>query len=525
MGPFALYFLVKLALHATGRLLIHPVSNLLLAVFVSLPASNARLRFAKNLVGWPLAVLLLYHDSYLPPPARALDALRLMHDFSGNYLLELAGRLWDPRGVVAALALLAVYALARRKLHVGNVVIAALLVVWAVPTSWSPLLTSSSRSPEPGAPPVEDLDRYAQYVSADALDQNVERFHLQEATRRIGYARRAEGTPFDVLILHVCSLSWDDLEAAKLDRNALFGHFQMVLTRFNSAASYSGPAAIRLLRANCGQSAQKRLYDYPDRGCLLFSGLEDAGFEPRWLMNHDGHFGNFFADVYRRGGLAVEPEPIGDAVIAADAFDGSPVYSDYDVLSRWWARRVRDGAERVALYYNTITLHDGNRLRTHPSLEGADGYAQRTQNLFGDVDRFLQLIASSGRRAVVVLVAEHGAAVRGDRYQIDGMREIPSPAITEVPVAIAYVGLDRPTPPPQQFRDPVSYFGLAELLHRHVLDNPFDRARDPMDDVQGLPGSPFVAENDQMLVVRVAGKYLMRTPGGPWVPWERRSVQ
>ena len=43
-------------------------------------------------------------------------------------------------------------------------------------------------------------------------------------------------------------------------------------------------------------------------------------------------------------------------------------------------------------------------------------------------------LEASGRRAVVVLVPEHGAALRGDSAQIAGLREIPTPAITLVPV-------------------------------------------------------------------------------------------
>jgi cellulose synthase operon protein YhjU len=219
----------------------------------------------------------------------------------------------------------------------------------------------------------------------------------------------------------------------------------------------------------------------------------------------------------------VEPDRNSDAEIAADAFDGTPVYSDYDVLARWWKRRMSSDAERVALYYNSISLHDGNRLRSAPTLSGSESYALRTRRLFEDVTRFLRLIESSGRRATVILVAEHGAAVRGDRYQIDGLREIPSPAITEVPVAIAYVGLDEKSSESRaHVDDPLSYYGLAQLLKRSITDNPFEGRHSPETYTHGLAGGPFVAENDDMLVVRVSGRYLMRPPGGSWVPWEGR---
>ncbi len=526
MGPFALYFCLKLWLHLTGYIAIHALPNLLLALFTALPTPNSRLRLAKNLVGWPLAVLLLYHDSYLPPPARAIEAVTLLRSFSPDYLLELALRFFNPWLLVAGIVIVTVYVLAARKLRIGSFAILGLVLVWVVPASWSPLLLSAPKSNPDGRPAVADLDRYGRYVSSEALDQNVERFHAEEATHHIAYTERAHGAPFDIIILHVCSLSWDDLAGAKVSSDDFFSRFQIVLTQFNSAASYSGPAAIRLLRANCGQSAQKSLYDYPNRECLLFAGFEDAGYEPHWLMNHDGHFANFFGDVYRRGGLAVEPERNSDADVAADAFDGTPVYSDYDVLSRWWARRMTSGVERVALYYNTISLHDGNRLRSAPGAVGVNSYALRTRQLFNDLTRFMRVVDSSGRRAMIVLVAEHGAAVRGDRYQIDGLREIPSPAITEVPVAIAYVGSDAPDLKiSTRVDDPVSYFGLAEILHRSIYKNPFDDSAALQKLSENLSGGPFVAENDDTLVVRVAGRYLMRPPGGAWVRWEGRSPQ
>jgi cellulose synthase operon protein YhjU len=523
MGLFALYFLLKLWLHLTGRIALHALLNLLLALFTALPTPNARLRWAKNLVGWPLAVVLLYYDSFLPPPARALEAIQLMRGFSGDYLLELTGRLFSLSLVIGLAIGVGLYVLAKRKLRVGSLAIAGLVAVYCIPAQWMPHLGPTAADAEISRPALADLDRYEPYNSRVELDENIQRFHAEEATRRIVYTDRAKGAPFDVLILHVCSLSWDDLSGAGISSDEFFSHFQIVLTHFNSAASYSGPAAIRLLRAHCGQSAQKRLYDYPDRQCLLFAGLEDAGYEPHWLMNHDGHFANFFADVYRRGGLAVEPDRYTDADIAADAFDGSPVYSDYDVLARWWQKRLLSGGERVALYYNTISLHDGNHLRTAPTATGTVSYALRTRRLFDDVTRFLHLVESSGRRAVVVLVAEHGAAVRGDRYQIDGLREIPSPAITEVPVAVAYVGLEQAQANASaRVPDSLSYYGLAQLLQRSVNDNPFEHHRNPIDYAHGLSGGPFVAENDDTLVVRVSGRYLMRPPGGSWIPWEGR---
>lgn len=39
---------------------------------------------------------------------------------------------------------------------------------------------------------------------------------------------------------------------------------------------------------------------------------------------------------------------------------------------------------------------------------------------------------------MVVVVPEHGGALKGDRMQISGLRDIPSPSITNVPAGVKF---------------------------------------------------------------------------------------
>jgi hypothetical protein len=73
----------------------------------------------------------------------------------------------------------------------------------------------------------------------------------------------------------------------------------------------------------------------------------------------------------------------------------------------------------VALYYNTVTLHDGNRL-PDKRLTSIESYPLRLKTLLDDVDRIIDTISKSGRKAVVIFVPEHGAALRGDRTRSRG---------------------------------------------------------------------------------------------------------
>jgi len=289
-----------------------------------------------------------------------------------------------------------------------------------------------------------------------------------------------------------------------------------VFSNFSSGASYSGPAAIRLLRGSCGQTPENKLYEPAPPECLVMDGLQNAGFEAHWLMNHDGHFGNFFGDVHDRGALKVALEDNAGAMPAQQSFDGTPIYSDYSALSRWWARRLKNPARHVALYYNTVSLHDGNRVMGAGRPDSS--YAARFAQFQSDIAHFLEDLRNSGRHVIVVLIAEHGAALGGDRRQISGLREIPTAAIARVPVAIALVNAVRTAPASaRRIESPTSYPAVGELLSRFVSDNPFAKPELNLETyIDALPQADLVAENNGTTVMQVGNAYMMRSPDGTW---------
>lgn len=512
MGLWSAYFFAKLLLYGLGYMGFSPWLNLMLAIFTALSSQNARQRFAKNLIAVPLGILLLYHDSWLPPISQVFTQVQNLSAFSSSYLWELALRLINWKLLAALTSMLATYSLARRKLRLSTFVFIGILAVVAVPQARLMAVTTT-RQPTLAATntPNEDVE-----LTPAGLEARLTRFYAQQKQVHINFARVREDSSFDILILHVCSLSWDDLKTLNVSPNALFGQFDVVLTNFNSAASYSGPAAIRLLRGACGQTSEARLYDPANDGCLIMDGLQNAGFEPHWAMNHDGHFGNFFGDVRERGGLTVPIEDSTGAAPAQQAFDGTPIYSDYSVLSHWWTRRLANHAPRVVLYYNTISLHDGNRVigSGHPD----SSYGARFANFSSDITRFLDLVRASGRHVVVMFIAEHGAALAGDARQIQGLREIPTAAIAKVPVAIALINAQRSSPAKQYKVDAsASYPALNEILSRLIADNPFSKPVASLGTYTGtLPHGEFVAENNGTTVIQAGARYMMRSPDGAW---------
>ncbi|MFD1559297.1 cellulose biosynthesis protein BcsG, partial [Paraburkholderia silviterrae] len=176
----------------------------------------------------------------------------------------------------------------------------------------------------------------------------------------------------------------------------------------------------------------------------------------------------------------------------------------------------------VALYYNTVTMHDGNRLPgVNANLTSLRSYPIRLQSLLGDVDKLIDLVAQSGRKAVIVFVPEHGAALRGEDNQIAGMREIPTPNIVHVPVGVKVVGLRAGTEHaggPVTIDTPTSYLALAQLLSNLVASSPFLPGAQPLAQyATNLPQTRMVGENEGTVMMTTPTGYMIHTPDGVWV--------
>jgi cellulose synthase operon protein YhjU len=363
--------------------------------------------------------------------------------------------------------------------------------------------------------------------SADAVmpDMNLvlQDFFAKEAQRSVVFdSPQAAEVPFDVIFIHVCSLSWDDVVAVGLDHHPLWTHFDMLLSRFNSAASYSGPAAIHLLRAKCGQTEHGKMYLPTADKCYLMNSLQVSGFEENVVLNHDGKFDDFLGQLKKYGDLNAPPMSLEGLVPAQYAFDKSPVFDDNAVLERWLEARQKSTSARVAMYYNTVSMHDGNHLSGATSTANTlDSYKGRLSRFLDELDGFLQKLDQSGRRAVVVMVPEHGGAVRGDKMQIAGLREIPTPAITIVPVGIRVVGGNlKHGDSPLMIDKPTSYLAISHIVARMLEQSPFDRDRfEASDYIADLPETEFVAQDEKITVAAYKRKfYLSRSPGN-WEPY------
>jgi cellulose synthase operon protein YhjU len=516
MGAWSLYFLAKLALYADRAIGLHVWANLAFAAALAWPLASVRARRARLAAAVPLALVLLYWDSYLPPWEALTGRASALGDFRLDYLLELTRRFVSPAWVLALAALLAAYVFLAHRLRFATWVFLGLAAAGLLPPPQAP---AAPRRENPyvrageGTPATEAL-------APAELDQWLGDSLGREHGRIVSF-KRAGFPKFDIVLLSVCSLSNDDLEAARLQDDPLLKRFDIVFRRFNSAATYSGPAVLRLLHGTCGQTAQRELYSGTAADdCYLFRNLVAAGYRPALLLNHDGRFGNFAEQLRQEGGVGADPLDNRGAPVTLTSFDGSPVRSDFELLAQWWRRHQGDEAHNVLLY-NTITLHDGVR-GAGLSANSLESYAPRLRRLFADLDRFLDLVEGSGRPTVIVLVPEHGAALRGDALQVPGLRELPTPAITTVPAAVKLVGFPALPHPatPWVVDGPSSYLSLMALLGGLAQGGPAAGTRETLSPlIAALPPVPWVAENDGTIYLRRDGRGYLRSPAGQWTPF------
>ena len=123
------------------------------------------------------------------------------------------------------------------------------------------------------------------------------------------------------------------------------------------------------------------------------------------------------------------------------SFDGEPIYRGDALFGRWLNERTQSQAARNVTFFNLIALHDGNRYVASRQIAP---YKERLKTLLDQLDDFMTTLEQSGRKVAVVMVPEHGAALTGDKMQMAGLRDIPSPSITLVPVGVALLGTKAP---------------------------------------------------------------------------------
>lgn len=534
LGGWNYYFLLKFMLLWNGYLNFDLISNLIFVAFLLFPLPSLQLHRWRHILAIPVGLGLFYHDTWLPGYRSILSEGTQVAGFSPSYLLDLANRFINWQWVGVAFAMLVAYLFISQWVRVTTFtvgVLAWLVAVQVLPeriTSAAPGAAVVTTAPAGAAAPAAAPGAATAAAGAGPaqtlpptnanLTAYLNQFYDQERARSTAFPAQlpADAQPFDILVINICSLAWADMQAVGQDSSPFWSRFDIKFDSFNSATAYSGPASIRLLRASCGQPSHTDLYKPAGQQCYLFDNLAKLGFTSQLMMDHSGVFGGYIDDLRKEANMQsplMSQQGIGHEMTS---FDGEPIYNDLEILNRWLG--TKQESPRSATFFNLIALHDGNRFIG--STQSAD-YKTRAATLLNQLNTFFDELEKSGRKVMVVFVPEHGAAVTGDKMQMSGLRDIPSPSITHIPAGIRFFGMQAPhQSTPLTITTPSSYLAVSELVARSVDGKIFTAPSvDWSTLTQNLPQTPVVSENANAIVMQYQGKPYIRLNGGDWVPY------
>lgn len=522
LGVWNVYFIIAFALAAFGYIELNLLGNALLMAWLLLPVSPKWLRILRGTLGVAAAAVLLYSESWLPGVDSILANKGGIAGFSLLYMAEFALDFINVKMVGWGLLVFLGYFLVRRYVRVTFFTIVYFLGAVTMPWVQSilperaPVVTADAggQTNEAAAPAKTGK------ADAKAVGEWYDAFLAYEHDRRARFPNglSEKDTPFDILLLSICSVSNDDLAVSQLDQHPLFKEFNIRFDSFNAATAYSGPALLRLLNGACGQPSHSELYGERRPECEIMTRLGTLGYSQRLLMDHSGEYDNFLQSMRDKAGVTAT---LDNAKYPTRymGFDDEEIADSLAVLRHWQRTQVKSKAGRTATLINFIVLHDGNRL---PGRGRAEPFKPRAQEMFDNIRTFLRELERSGRKTMVVIVPEHGAAVRGDKIQVPRLRDIPTMRISRVPVMVKFVGLKGMPNEPIHVTGNTSYLALTSLIGKTLETDYFskDGGTVPLEQlVHDLPQTNPVSENGTVQTLEYQGREYFRQNGGEWKPY------
>jgi cellulose synthase operon protein YhjU len=528
------YFILKIILILQNAIKFSLLYNLAFIVFILFPIRHAKLRIVREVIAVGIGISLFYYDSYFPPFKHLLTQANQLIHFDLAYIFELFGRFISIDFLLLIGIICFTFYMVNKVLRVTTFVICALLYIGisgaTLQSSNSVVVAQTTNSVNKNISP--ELNNSEPSTSIDltkaGLNNYLQQFFQEEETKvsKLNLLTKADlnHANFDILLVSICSIGWDDLALTNEINHPLLSEFDIRFDNYNSATAYSGPALVRLLRANCGQEPHSALFDAPKNNqCLLFEQLDSLGFNSEMVLNHDGEFDDFTQQLKQNMSKdVIQPVPLKGFSPYIRGFDGSNIYRDIDVLTAW--SETAATGKSITLY-NSISAHDGNNIINSNASGHLAKYHEREENILDDIDQFFKQLTASKRNIVVVFVPEHGAAMRGDHMQIQGMREIPTPAITHIPVGIKLFGEGlKLTNSPLIVNDNVSHLAISDVLANIITSNIYNgKTVSTANLVDNIDHVQAISQNSGATMMKVNDKSFLSLNEGDWIEYSDQS--
>lgn len=526
------YFLFKLGLYFMAICGFDFVLNLILFLFCLFSVRQKTLNTIYRAVLIFSGLLLLYHDSYLPmftpqviyDEKGILGIYELVTTFIADYFD------YSYFGIFALLFIAVFFLNDFLKIStfvVAGFVTVAVLNIWALNVSKE----ANSQAVQNVVADSADIPPQIGTTDSQSVESYLQTFLELESQRIVSMPSSLPENfkPFDIVIVNICSMATDDIEASNLLKHPLFRTFDFSFETFNSVSSYSTPSTLRLLRSNCGQMTEAQMYRERRSECELITAVEQLGYQSEVYFDHNGKYGDYLKTLHELGGLKENIHDLSKLAVKYSAFDGSAIRSDADLFTSYINNVASNSSVNNITFMNLLSLHDGNRLTGEKK---SQSYSPRLKLLLDNLEDFIKEIRKTKRNTLFIMVPEHGAAVRGDKMQIAKLREIPTDKITRIPVGVSFIGADRnytegqkktKAHRTQRIKGFYSYLAISEIVKRAIEDNVFsvnnkDESRtDRVADIfYDLPQTAFISESTNAYYMNFQHQDFYKLKGEKW---------
>lgn len=507
-GKWSFVFLLKAVLCWLSLMSFSTVYNLAVFALIIVPINRHWVSRVRDILIWPLMIALFYYDSYLPPVDSLLNNLTQLAQFSFGYWLELAERYISMAMIAWLVVAWIVFLYFQNIFRMGSVAFLAIVVTGVY------FQTADLQGPTAGLKPI--VSEQAGEVAVETPESFIDEFYQTQDQWAIKTPAisLSDTSAFDILLVNICSISWSDIEAVGLETHPLFSEFDIILDNYNSVSSYSGPSALRILQASCGQKPHQQIYQ-PNRQCLLTESLATLGFSTELFMNHNGEFDNFKSSLLNSGGLQHFRNVQQQLSPTMVAFDGAAIFDDKQIIDSWLSEN--EAGEARFGFYNSLTLHDGNR-RLNATQNSIQSYKERTLLMFEQLQRIIEQVEQQNRKLLLIVVPEHGAGLAGDGVQLAGLREVPSYSLTHVPVLFKLIGADSANSKPIRVTKQTNQNAISSLIINTVAQQPFSGGRyQPQALADAIPATEWVSENKDIRFMLWQDKQVLKLKGQNWV--------
>lgn len=289
-------YLFKIGLYILGYINFSVLLNLLTFAGLCIRFNKPIIQRIYGFLIGLFALMLFYHDSFLPSIEQMLAQKANLTGFSVSYMIEFAYSFINFTMVFAFVASIVVLSFVTKYVRIQSLIIILIVGINFINVARIRDGLRSDPNMRITAISNEQGDLVAK-LTQSGMDKYFAQFHEDESERKVLIQNNAEA-PVDIIVIHTSGMTNSDLQSFDFKENNVFSRFNVFLPQFNSVSTDAMTNTKRLLNSLCGQN-ENDFYKTPNKECNLITALKEKNFITRGFFDHqkiylenNGYFSN-----------------------------------------------------------------------------------------------------------------------------------------------------------------------------------------------------------------------------------------